>query len=93
MAQTRARRRQAPYRVQVEWAAAEVRALRQHLGLTQDELSSRLGMRQQTVSEWEVGKHRPRGASLTLLTVIAEQSGFAYATQTTTTQDGGGHAS
>lgn len=76
----RPRRRTAPYRVTQAWSAAEVRALRQHLGVTQEELSLRLGMRQQTVSEWEVGKHRPRGASLTLLNVIAEGAGFAYQT-------------
>jgi hypothetical protein len=37
-------------------------------------------MRQQTVSEWEVGKHRPRGASRTLLSVMAEAAGFTYGT-------------
>ena len=79
----RARRRRRPaYRVGHEWDAEGVRALRQHLGLTQEELSVRLGMRQQTVSEWEVGKHRPRGASRTLLTTIAEQAGFSYAAHT-----------
>jgi DNA-binding transcriptional regulator YiaG len=72
------RRRAAPYRTGPAWSGADVRALRLHLGVTQDELSRRLGMRQQTVSEWEVGKHRPRGASLTLLGVIAERAGFAY---------------
>ena len=55
-----------------------MRALRSHLGLTQEELSERLGMRQQTISEWEIGKHRPRGASRTLLNSIAEAAGFAY---------------
>ena len=70
--------RRAPYRVAREWTAEEVRALRQHLGLTQDEFSDHLGTRQQTISEWEVGKHRPRGASRVLLSVIAESAGFAY---------------
>ncbi|HEV2235410.1 MAG TPA: helix-turn-helix domain-containing protein [Ktedonobacterales bacterium] len=70
--------RHGPYRLPREWSAEEVRALRQHLGLTQDEFSDHIGTRQQTVSEWEVGKHRPRGASRVLLTVIAESAGFAY---------------
>ncbi len=79
----RSRRRRRPaYQVGREWDAEGVRALRQHLGLTQEELSARLGMRQQTVSEWEVGKHRPRGASRTLLTTIAEQAGFTYGAHT-----------
>jgi DNA-binding transcriptional regulator YiaG len=94
----RPRRRKVAYRVTQAWSAAEVRALRQHLGMTQEELSRRLGMRQQTVSEWEVGKHRPRGASLTLLNVIAEGAGFAYQTELPSQQsdaaltEGGDHA-
>lgn len=68
-----------PYRIAREWSAEEVRALRLHLGLTQDEFSDHLGTRQQTISEWEVGKHRPRGASRVLLSVIAESAGFTYA--------------
>lgn len=75
---TRRRRRRQPYLVDRDWDADGVRALRRFLGLTQEDLSARLGIRQQTISEWEVGKHRPRGASRTLLNVIAEQAGFAY---------------
>lgn len=60
------------------WDAARVRALRRHLGLTQEELAGELGMRQQTVSEWETSSYRPRGASLRLLSLIAERAGFSY---------------
>lgn len=60
------------------WKADTVRALRQHLNLTQDELAGELGMRQQTVSEWETGQYRPRGASVRLLSMIAERAGFEY---------------
>lgn len=74
----RTRRRRSPYHTGRAWGADDIRALRRHLGVTQEELSERLGMRQQTVSEWEVGKHRPRGASVTLLNVIAESVGFGY---------------
>ena len=76
----RASRRRKAYRVERAWSAEDVRALRQHLGLTQESFSDQLGMRQQTISEWEVGKHRPRGASVTLLNVIAESAGFRYRT-------------
>jgi DNA-binding transcriptional regulator YiaG len=55
-----------------------VQALRQHLGLTQRELAERLGIRQQTVSEWETGMYKPRGASITLLSIIAERAKFEY---------------
>lgn len=60
------------------WDAEQVRALRLYLNLTQQEFSEHLGIRQQTVSEWETGLHSPRGASRTLLKVIAENRGFTY---------------
>lgn len=68
----------APKRSRVQWDATKLRALRQHLGLTQDELAEELGTRQQTISEWERGLYRPRGASSTLLTLVAERAGFQY---------------
>jgi DNA-binding transcriptional regulator YiaG len=61
-----------------QWDATSIQALRRHLGLTQDELSDRLGTRQQTISEWETGMYQPRGASATLLSIIAEQAKFKY---------------
>ena len=60
------------------WDAASVRALRRHLGLTQKGMADELGTRQQTVSEWETGLYRPRGASARLLTIIAERAGSGY---------------
>jgi DNA-binding transcriptional regulator YiaG len=62
----------------VQWDGERVQALRRHLGLTQREMSDRLGTRQQTISEWETGMYRPRGASATLLSMIAEQAKFEY---------------
>jgi DNA-binding transcriptional regulator YiaG len=62
----------------VEWNAAGIRALRKHMRLTQGELADELGTRQQTVSEWETGQYRPRGASAKLLGIIAERTGFEY---------------
>jgi DNA-binding transcriptional regulator YiaG len=61
-----------------QWNKERVRALRQHLNLTQARLAEELGTRQQTISEWENGMYRPRGASATLLSIIAERSGFVY---------------
>jgi DNA-binding transcriptional regulator YiaG len=61
-----------------QWSKEEVRALRQHLSLTQAKLAEELGTRQQTISEWEKGMYRPRGASSTLLSIVAERSGFTY---------------
>ena len=62
----------------LQWDCEQVRALRRHLGLTQRELADRLGTRQQTISEWEKGMYRPRGASSTLLSIVAEQAKFEY---------------
>src|SRR5262245_38088954 len=61
-----------------EWDGGGGRALREHLGLTQAGLSDELGVRQQTVSEWETGAYQPRGASARLLTLVAERAGFDY---------------
>jgi DNA-binding transcriptional regulator YiaG len=60
------------------WDGESVRALRRHLGWSQDALAEELGMRQQTVSEWETGKYAPRGGSARLLGMIAERAGFEY---------------
>ncbi|MGH2598669.1 MAG: helix-turn-helix domain-containing protein [Dehalococcoidia bacterium] len=60
------------------WDAAGVRALRERLGVTQRRLADELGVRQQTVSEWETGAYQPRGASARLLRIVAER-GAAYA--------------
>jgi len=37
-----------------------------------------MGIRQQTVSEWEQGQYVPRGASARLLSIIADRSSFKY---------------
>ncbi len=61
-----------------QWGSESIQALRHHLGLTQSELAGRLGTRQQTISEWETGMYKPRGASATLLSIIAEQGKYKY---------------
>ncbi len=63
-----------------QWDSQSIQSLRRRLGLTQRELADRLGTRQQTISEWETAMYRPRGASATLLSIIAEQANFKYTT-------------
>ena len=60
------------------WDGEKIRALRSHLKLTQNEMAEQLGTRQQTISEWEKGMYCPRGASSTLLTIVAERAKFNY---------------
>jgi DNA-binding transcriptional regulator YiaG len=64
------------------WDKNSIQALRRHLGLTQQELAKKLGTRQQTISEWETGLYQPRGASATLLHMVAENADFNYEADT-----------
>ena len=68
-----------PYKAKhAEWDSERIQSLRRHLRLTQRKLAERLGTRQQTISEWETGMYKPRGASATLLSIIAERARFNY---------------
>ena len=62
----------------MQWDSKKIRALRGHLGMTQREMADSLGTRQQTISEWELEMYQPRGASATLLSIIAERARFEY---------------
>lgn len=73
-----------------EWNKERVRALRKHLSLTQDQMAKELGTRQQTISEWERGLYRPRGASKTVLGIVAERAGFKYDASPEGSKDGEG---
>jgi len=61
-----------------QWDSQRILTLRYHLRLTQRQLAERLGTRQQTISEWETGMYKPRGASSTLLSIVAERAQFEY---------------
>ncbi len=71
-------KRRTPSEARPQWDAAKVKALRFYMGLTQQVFARRLGVHQQRVSEWEKGIYRPRGATVTRLTMFAEQVGFTY---------------
>lgn len=60
------------------WDATSIKGLRRHMALTQGQLAEELGVRQQTVSEWETGAYRPRGASGRLLSIVADHAGYEY---------------
>ena len=61
-----------------EWNADSIRELRRHLDMSQQQMSEELGIRQQTVSDWELGYHRPRGGMAHFLAIVAERANFQY---------------
>ena len=63
-----------PRRAAEPWTAERIARLRAELGLTQAGFAGELGVRQQTVSEWETGRYEPRGASARMLSLLAERA-------------------
>jgi DNA-binding XRE family transcriptional regulator len=62
----------------VLWNGELIKALRLHMGLTQAEFAERLGVYQQTVSQWENKAYQPTLATSKYLTLVADQAGFKY---------------
>lgn len=73
--QSKAKRRR---QVKYAWDPDMIRALREHMGLTQRELADQLEVRQQTISEWETGLHTPHRSTQKTLSMVAERAGFTY---------------
>jgi len=63
------------------WDGQAVLALRRHMGLNQAGLAEVLGVRQQTVSEWERGVYTPTRSRSKHLTLIAEQAAYPFKTE------------
>ncbi|MCP4360319.1 MAG: helix-turn-helix transcriptional regulator [Chloroflexi bacterium] len=62
----------------VMWNSAMIKALREHMGMTQAEFSQELGIRQPTVSEWETEVYKPKRSTSKFLMLVAEKAGFQY---------------
>jgi transcriptional regulator with XRE-family HTH domain len=60
----------------MDWNMHTIKNLRKFLGKSQVGFSQELGVRQQTISEWETGVYEPRGGSITLLNLISAEIGF-----------------
>ncbi|HEX5690524.1 MAG TPA: helix-turn-helix transcriptional regulator [Roseiflexaceae bacterium] len=73
--QAKAKRRRT---VKYIWKPDTIRALREHMGLTQREMADELEVRQQTISEWETGLHTPHRSTQKTLSMVAENAGFRY---------------
>jgi DNA-binding transcriptional regulator YiaG len=73
----RPKARQAPPKAgAVRWDGDAVRALREHLDLNQEAMAEVLGVRQQTISEWETGAYAPSRSRSKHLDLVAERAGF-----------------
>jgi len=75
----------------VQWDGELVRALRDHMRVTQAGLAEILGVRQQTVSEWETGIYSPTRARSKYLTMVAEKAGFPFGEPPSNTGGGDGN--
>jgi DNA-binding transcriptional regulator YiaG len=60
------------------WNSELIKELRLHMGLTQAQFAKQLGVRQQTVSEWENGLYEPTRSKSKHLELVAQTVGFAY---------------
>jgi DNA-binding transcriptional regulator YiaG len=58
------------------WKSELIRSLRAHMRLTQKQFADVLGVRQQTVSEWESGVYVPTRSTSKHLTRVAKEAGF-----------------
>ncbi|NER80125.1 MAG: helix-turn-helix transcriptional regulator [Leptolyngbya sp. SIO1D8] len=71
----------AEYKVQysdgeITWNRFAIKALRKHMQLTQVQFAETLGVRRQTVSEWENGVYLPERSTLKHLGLVAEKENF-----------------
>jgi DNA-binding transcriptional regulator YiaG len=72
---------QSAYNVQskhgeIEWNGEAIKALRAYKRLNQEQFASELGVRRETVSEWENSKYEPDRSKRKLLDLIAKQANF-----------------
>ena len=58
------------------WNKELILTYRKFLGLTQKQFGEKLSIRQQTVADWEVGKHSPANMACIVLHMFAKGDGF-----------------
>lgn len=61
---------------EITWDRAAIKALRKHMALTQAQFATVLGVRRQTVSEWENGVYLPDRSTSKHLELVAEKEAF-----------------
>ena len=62
------------------WNSKTIKSLRVYTDMSQTDLAQKVGVRQQTSSEWETETYRPRGASIKMLNMIAADFGYDFRT-------------
>ncbi|RZM75959.1 helix-turn-helix transcriptional regulator [Leptolyngbya iicbica] len=72
---------QTEYKIQredgaIKWDQAAIRALRLHMNLTQSQFAEAMGVRRQTISEWENGVYAPDRSTMKHLGLVAKTSAF-----------------
>ena len=60
------------------WNSKTIKSLRVYTDMSQTDLARKIGVRQQTISEWETETYRPRGASIKMLNMIAADFGYDF---------------
>ena len=60
------------------WNSSTIKSLRLSTDMSQTDLAKKVGVRQQTISEWETETYRPRGASVKMLNMIALDFGYDF---------------
>lgn len=58
------------------WDSASIHSLRKHISASQAALAEIIGVRQQTISEWERGVYKPKKSMCKYLMLIAERYNF-----------------
>ncbi|MEL6381524.1 MAG: helix-turn-helix transcriptional regulator [Cyanobacteria bacterium J06626_18] len=81
------KRFEAEYKVQfvdgrLTWDRAAIKALRKHMNLTQAQFAETLGVRRQTVSEWENGVYLPDRSTVKHLALVAQTEDFQPESET-----------
>lgn len=61
---------------EIIWQQDAIRALRKHMSMTQAEFSNTLGVRRQTISEWENGVYDPDRSTSKFLSLVAKHANF-----------------
>lgn len=72
---------QAEYKIQrvdgvIKWDASAIRALRMHMNMTQLQFAEAMGVRRQTISEWENAVYLPDRSTMKHLGLVAEKEAF-----------------